>query len=102
MVRPADVVCAVAVGPASALLAIVAGTVVGLLGDGTADTAILFGAALFVAPAPATIALRARVSGLTLGSTCLLLLITIISMAATLSALVLALSLTYAHFMGDF
>jgi hypothetical protein len=103
MARASDFLCVIAMGPASALVAIMAGLLIGWLGGGAAaDEAIFAGMALFVVLPAATIVLRARVRGLTLGWTGLLIIVTLVSMAATMCALLIALSLAYAHFMGDF
>jgi hypothetical protein len=102
MARADDFACAIAIGPASAVVAIVVALLTALLGGVTADVASLVGTALFVLVPPATIVLRARVRGLALDWTCLLVLLTLVSMAATVGAVIIALSLVYAHFMGDF
>ena len=70
-------------------------------GIGT-DSAVVAGVMLFVGIPPATIVLRARSHRLSLGWTCVLLSVALVSLAATLSAVVLALALAYARVMSGF
>jgi hypothetical protein len=102
MARAGDFVCAIAIGPTSALVAIIAGLLAARLAGATASVAILMAVAVFALMPPTTIVLRARVRGLELGWTCLLLLITVVSMATTLGAMIIAMSLVYAYVMRDF
>lgn len=89
-------------GPVSALLGFVCGFVAARAIGVDPDSTVVAGVMLFVALPPATIALRARAHRLTFGWTCLLLCVTLVSMAATLAALVLAVALAYARVMSGF
>ena len=102
MARPIDVVYAVLLGPVSALVGLACGhAAAAAAGIGT-DTALVAGVMLFVGIPPATIVLRARSHRLSFGWTCVLLSVALVSLAATLSAVVLALALAYARVMSGF
>ncbi|MDP1847798.1 MAG: hypothetical protein Q8K79_08400 [Solirubrobacteraceae bacterium] len=59
-----------------------------------------FGA--YVVVPPTAVVLRARLHGLDAGSACLLLVLTLVSMATTVTVLVGALSVAYRYVMSDF
>lgn len=103
MAGRADFACAILTAPATALVAIVAAALAALLGgEPLAGKAMFAGLAAFVVVAPATSLLRARTRRLRLDWACLLLCVTLVAMAATVAAIVIAMSFAYACFMRGF
>lgn len=103
MPRAPDFACALLTAPALVLLAIVVAAIAALLGgEPAANAAAVAGFAAFVVLPPVTIVLRARAQRLRLDWACLLLCLTLVSMAATFTALILAQAFAYAWLMRDF
>ena len=102
MPRASDLLYAVLIAPAGAMLAIAAGVLIALNDHVEQSTGIHAGLLLFVLLPPATILLRARTHHWTLGWTCVALGVTVVALAATLWVLVGVLAFGYERIMGDF
>ena len=99
----ADFACAILTAPATALLVIVGGVVLALVaGEDTIDAGILAGFGAYVVVPPTAVVLRARSRGLDVEAACLLLVLTLVSMATTVAVLVGAMSVAYGYVMSDF